>query len=289
MKDKTEVLVVGATGYLGLHIVDELTRRNTPFKALARNKVKLLKHGIAENHIVTAEVTKPESLNGVCDGVTTVISCLGITRQRDGLSYADVDYQANLNVLQEAERSGVKQFIYVSAFNADKYPEVRLLGAKEHFAQRLLSSRIPEPKVIRPNGFFSDLEAIYHMASKGKAYVFGQGAVRLNPIHGQDLARFCIEVMDINQREFAVGGPEVLSNREIAELAFHVQNKKANIIGLPDWIRKLVLILAKRLPEKWGGPVEFFLTMLQKDAIAPCYGQHTLGQHYAQCCQDEVN
>lgn len=58
--------------------------------------------------IVQAQVTDAQQLQGICDGVEVVISCLGITRQRDGLSYADVDYGANLNLLLEAECAGVK-------------------------------------------------------------------------------------------------------------------------------------------------------------------------------------
>ena len=101
-----------------------------------------------------AQVTRPNDLSGVCQGVDVVISCLGITRQQDDVGYVDVDYQANLNVLEEAERAGVRKFIYISAYNAQKYPQVRLLNCKERFASRLLQSTKLMPCVIRPNGFF---------------------------------------------------------------------------------------------------------------------------------------
>lgn len=192
MTTSSTVLVAGATGYLGLHIVKQLIANNYHFVALARSKQKLIENGVAESQIVQAEVTQPASLVGVCKGVDVVISCLGITRQRDGLRYMDVDYQANLNLLREAERAGVRKFIYISAFNAQRYPQVRLLKAKERFAARLLQSQLLQPCVIRPNGFFSDLEVYFQMAKAGRVYQFGDGAVRLNPIHGEDLAEFCL-------------------------------------------------------------------------------------------------
>ncbi|GAL31855.1 oxidoreductase [Vibrio maritimus] len=281
------ILVVGATGYLGQHILKELLLRGASFKALARNRTKLEMMGLDASQIVEAQVTDSKQLDGHFNGVDVVISCLGITRQRDAVTYMDVDYQANLNVLEAAEKSGVKKFIYISAFGAERHQNVRLLAAKELFARRLLNSNVLEPCVIRPNGFFSDLKEIYNMTAKGKGYLFGQDGVRVNPIHGSDLARFCIEAIDRSELELAVGGPEVLSTREMIELAFNAQNKESKITVLPDLVRKIGLVIAKRLPEKWGGAAEFFLAMMSQDAIAPSYGQQTLGDYYVHCFNEE--
>jgi uncharacterized protein YbjT (DUF2867 family) len=197
----------------------------------------------------------------------------------------DVDFQANLNLLQEAERAGVRKFIYISALNAPAFATVRILKAKERFASMLLASTKLEPCVIRPNGFFSDIEEIYTMAKSGRVYLFGRGEVRVNPIHGDDLARFCLDAIDTAERELDVGGPEVLSVREIAELAFSAQNKLPAITYFPDVIRKIALFLASHLPEKFGGPAEFFLTTMAQDMIAPVYGKQTLFDHFSRLFQ----
>jgi len=110
----TKILVAGASGYLGKYILEELDSWGIPVLALVRapEKLKDLKHRNIK--IVQAEVTRPETLSSVCKDVETVISTVGITRQKDGLTYMDVDYQANMNLLQVAEQAGVKKFIYVS-------------------------------------------------------------------------------------------------------------------------------------------------------------------------------
>ncbi|EJL6396564.1 SDR family oxidoreductase [Vibrio navarrensis] len=280
MNNSPRILVAGSTGYLGSHIVKQLLEQQMDFKALARSRSKLQQLGVDDAQIVQAQVTDAQQLQGICDGVEVVISCLGITRQRDGLSYADVDYGANLNLLLEAERAGVKKFIYISAFNAAQFPKVRLLNAKERFARRLLSSTTVTPCVIRPNGFFSDLEEIYHMAKSGRAYLFGQGELKLNPIHGADLARFCLEAISRPEQELDVGGPDVLSAKQIAQLAFDALEREAKLTHLPDWMRRTSLVIAQHLPEKWAGPFEFFLAAMGKDAIAPRYGCHHLKDHY---------
>ena len=153
-KQTTEtVLLAGATGYLGHYIAEELIRQNIPAKIIARRPEKVEYLGGENREIIHAEVTRPETLIGVCEGVTTVISSIGITRQKDGLTYMDVDYQANLNLLNEAKRAGVRKFIYVSAINGDKYRQLKIFQAKEAFVDALKASGL-DYTVMRPNGFF---------------------------------------------------------------------------------------------------------------------------------------
>ncbi|WP_413702226.1 SDR family oxidoreductase [Psychromonas sp. KJ10-10] len=274
------MLVAGATGYLGGHIVSALNASSTDFIALARNTTKLKEMGIDENNIRVAEVTNPSSLLGCCDDIDVVISCVGITRQKDGLKYIDVDYQANCNLLDEAERAGVKKFIYISAFNAPKFQKVRLLKAKEAFANKLLKSTRLTPSVIRPNGFFSDLEEYYDMVQSGRAYVFGNGSIRLNPIHGADLADVCLEAVDKNEHEIDVGGPDILSVTQIVELAFEAQKRQAKVIYLPECLRKVAISTASLFPERYAGALEFFLSVSATNMIAPTYGTRTLEAYF---------
>ncbi len=287
MITKPKILIVGATGYLGRHLVMALQKQQGDFVALARNGRKLRDMGLSAAQVLQAQVTDASSLTGCCKGIDVVISCLGITRQKDGLGYMDVDYQANINVLEEAEKSGVKAFIYISAFNAPQFQTVRLLYAKEQFAQRLLGSQLLEPCVIRPNGFYSDIEAVYNMVKSGRAYLFGSNDIRFNPIHGEDLAQYCIKAMipvlnKESKRELAVGGSEILTSKEITSLAFQALNKPEKIVYLPDWIRRFLLSVVKRLPEKVGGAAEFFLTVSAQDMVAPPYGKHSLFSYFKQ-------
>ncbi|MBT9243435.1 SDR family oxidoreductase [Vibrio splendidus] len=279
---KSRILVAGATGYLGRHLIEALQACDADFKAQARSADKLKDLGLNDSQIQIAQVTDSDSLKGCCDGVDIVISCVGITRQKEGLSYMDVDYQANLNLLEEAERAGVKKFVYVSAFRANVIKSVRLLEAKERFACRLLVSEQLAPCVVRPNGFFADIEEFYNMAQSGRVYLFGSGDVRLNPIHGADLADFILALLPNAEKELDVGGPDALSATQIAELAFQSQGKMTRITYIPDCVRKLALSVIRRLPENRVGPAEFFLSAMEGDAIAPCVGKHHLSDHFSQ-------
>ncbi|MCT4350316.1 MULTISPECIES: SDR family oxidoreductase [Vibrio] len=279
---KSRILVAGATGYLGRHLIEALQACDADFKAQARSAEKFKDLGLNDSQIQIAQVTDSDSLKGCCDGVDIVISCVGITRQKEGLSYMDVDYQANLNLLEEAERAGVKKFVYVSAFRANVIKSVRLLEAKERFACRLLVSEQLAPCVVRPNGFFADIEEFYNMAQSGRVYLFGSGDVRLNPIHGADLADFILASLPNAEKELDVGGPDALSATQIAALAFQSQGKMTRITYIPDCVRKLALSVIRRLPENRVGPAEFFLSAMEGDAVAPCVGKHHLSDHFSQ-------
>lgn len=81
--------------------------------------------------MVEAQVTQPETLKGVSKAVSKVISTVGITQQKDGLTYEQVDYRANKNLLDEALREGVQKFVYVSVFNGEAMRHIAIGAAKE--------------------------------------------------------------------------------------------------------------------------------------------------------------
>lgn len=275
-------LIAGATGYLGSHLIKELENRQWAFQALARNAEKLKKTGLNDSQIVKGEVTQPESLRGKLADADIVISTVGITRQKDGLTYMDVDYQGNLNLLHEAQKAGVKKFVYISAINGAEMSHLKIMAAKEKFVDALKASGM-DYQVVRPNGFFSDMKDFLEMAKSGRVYLFGHGNFKLNPIHGADLAKVILDNAEQKKEEIAIGGPDVLSQNQIAGLALQAYGKPVKITHLPDWIRKLTIKLLRFFTSvKTYGPLEFFLTMMGQDNVAPCKGSNHLKEFFKQ-------
>jgi len=280
MTTKENILLAGATGYLGNHILRELIKQDFPTRVIVRNPKKLEEQEKDKIELIQAEVTHAESLRECCKNIDTVISTVGITRQKDGLTYMDVDYQANMNLLEEAKRNGVRRFIYVSVLNGEKLKHLKICEAKERFVDELKQSGL-EYVIIRPNGFFSDMSEFFQMAQKGRIYLFGDGRLKSNPIHGEDLARICVDAIHTQEREIPAGGPQLLSQNEIANIAFSAADRKPKITHIPDWVRRLTLKLVKALTNsKTYGPVEFFLTVMGIEMIAPKHGKHSLFEYY---------
>ena len=80
-----KILVAGATGYLGRNVVKTLKDRGFWVRALGRTEAKLDPIKEFADELVIGEVTNPDSLYGLCDGIDVVFSSVGITRQKDGL------------------------------------------------------------------------------------------------------------------------------------------------------------------------------------------------------------
>ncbi|WP_372936871.1 SDR family oxidoreductase [Seonamhaeicola sp.] len=276
----TNVLLAGATGYLGGYLLKVLIEKQNQVVAIVRNPDKLKNSNENYLEVKQAEVTNPETLRDICKGIDTVISTIGITRQKDGVTYMDVDYQANMNLLEEAKKAGVKNFVYVSAINGDKYRYLKIFEAKEKFVDALKASGL-NYTIVRPNGFFSDMKDFLQMAKSGRVYLFGSGNQKFNPIHGEDLARAIIETLDNDVKEFTVGGPDVLSLNEISQLALNAFNKSNKITHLPDFFRRFTIwILRNFTSVKTYGPIEFFLILMAEDNIAPTYGKCHLKDFY---------
>jgi uncharacterized protein YbjT (DUF2867 family) len=282
----SRVLVAGATGYLGGFVCRELGSRGHVVRALVRSPRKVDGLWDSTDEIVRGEVTRPETLAGLCDGIDVVFSSLGITRQKDGLSFRDVDYQGNLNLLWEALRAGVKRFVYVSAFNGRQLRHLDIVDAHEAFVDELERSGI-EHAVLRPTGYFSDMGEILTMAKKGRVWLIGEGSRRVNPIHGADLAVACADAVGGGPAAIDVGGPEVMTWNEAAETAFAVLGRPAKISHVPERLMWMVVRLVRLVNRHQGELLAFFTTMATSDVVAPAMGSHTLAGHFAELAKRE--
>jgi len=282
------VLVAGATGYLGRFVVEELGRRGVAVRALARTPRKLEGLEAPPAEVVPFEVTRPETLRGACDGIDGVFSSLGITRQKDGLTFRDVDYRGNRHLLEEALRAGVRRFVYVSVFGGPQLLRLAIVRAHEDFASELLASDI-EARVVRPTGYFSDMGEVLEMARRGRVYLIGRGENRVNPIHGADLAVTCADAVEGGgPREIDVGGPEVLRYREIAELAFRAIGKPPRITHVPVWMMRSAIAATRPFSTHQAELLAFFTTAMTREGVAPATGRRRLGEHFERLARPPV-
>ncbi len=282
-----KILVAGATGYLGRNVVKTLKDRGYWVRALGRSEARLDPIRNMADELFVGEVTDPDSLGGLCEGIDVVFSSVGITRQKDGLTYDDVDFQGNRNLLTIAEESGVLKFVYVHVLNAEKLQHVAMVRAKQAFVDELERSEL-EHTVICPTGFFSDMEEFLKMARAGRVYLFGNGSNRINPIHGADLADVCADALERSQQQLDVGGPEVFTYREIAELAFEVLEEPARITCLPSrLIAAAIGAMRWVTPVKTYGPMQFLATVMTVDVVGEARGQRRLVDHFRRCAKAE--
>lgn len=89
-----------------------------------------------------------------------------------------------------------------------------------------------------------------------------------------------------SKRQIEVGGPQVLTHNEIAACAFMVAGHKVRITHIPVWATRAALWLLQTLTSsKTYGPIEFFITVLSMDMIAPVCGEATLKKYFLELRQ----
>ena len=279
------VLVAGSTGYLGRFVTREFKERGYWVRALVRNPQKLERTGpflepvVKVDEVFVGEVTRPETLQQLCENIDIVFSSIGITRQKDKLTYRDVDYQGNKNILDIALEKQVKKFIYVSVFNAHLYGYLEIVKAHEDFIKDLQGSGL-NFAIIRPTGYFSDMSEFLRMAKSGRAFLLGNGKNRINPIHGADLAKVCVDASISSDCEISVGGPVTYTVQEIAELAFSTLGKTPKIMRVPLWLAQAAVKAIRPFNRQMSDLVDFFVAAGQGDGVAPTIGEHTLVNYY---------
>jgi uncharacterized protein YbjT (DUF2867 family) len=195
-----------------------------------------------------------------------------VTRQK--ASPWDVDYLANLGLLQDAEREQAGSFLYVNVMHASSGRSL-IMRAKSAFAEALVRSPLAH-QVVNPSGYFSDLAGVLPMARRRIAILPPELGVRIAPIHGADLAGFCAERVGDASGSWDVGGPDVLTYREIAELAATVLGKRCLAFAVPMRAVRAAVWLAARFGERPATLAQFFADGLTHDAVGERCGDHHL-------------
>ena len=278
------VLVAGATGYLGRYVVAELHSRGHLVRAVVRDRDRARREGPwgspsldgLVDEWALGSVTDPRFTRDLAADIEHVVSALGVTRQK-----ADpwqIDNLANLAILNSALKHA-SSFTYINTLGGDRCP-ARLTRAKSAFAQTLSVAEI-NSQIINPPAYFSDMTEVLAMARRGLVTVLRPTA-RINPIHGADLAVYVVDRMEEGRTgTWDVGGPDVLSWRELAHLAFDAVGKRSHILTVPAWALPPALRLTGLFSPRLADTARFMAWNMTRDCVAPTTGTHHLADFYA--------
>lgn len=279
------IVLAGAFGKLGSDILKALVQAGHTVTAadMITREIPEIEGKYTPKKV---DVTDKAALAGLCDGADAVITTVGLTRTSATVTNYEIDYQGNLNLLQEAQRAGVRKFAYVSVIKAETDPKVPMLHAKYLFEQELKKSDIPWV-IFRPTGYFYDIAKVFMpMIEKGEVTLLGKETVRANVIDTTDLADFILLHLDDEGKTFDVGGTEVYSYEEMANMFFAAAGKQPVIKHAPPFLFS-VLAFINKLKKNGKEPIiRFSKWTLTHDLV----GDHQFGklsfQEYIQSCYE---
>lgn len=235
----SKILVVGATGFLGMEVCRQLTENHKNVfglvrKTAAEEKTKTLKQlGV---QTVEGDLKDNASIKKALQGIDTVISTASSTFSRqEGDSIQTVDNEGQSNLVDEAKAAGVKQFIFVSfSFMPDGFP---LQTAKQRAEEKLKVSGMTY-SIIKPSFFMEAWlsPAVGFDFPNAKANIYGDGKNKISWISIPDVAAFTVAAVDnpaAKNKAIEIGGPEALSPLEVVSLFEKATGKKFELQHVP--------------------------------------------------------
>src|SRR5215469_9845116 len=253
------VLVVGATGVLGMEVCRQLAAVGKKVKGLVRTSSQEEKvNGLHELGVeaVTGDMKDPQSLYRAFQNVDAIISTATSTiSHQEGDSIETVDVAGQLNVAEAADAAGAQHAVFISF---PPYPPVTP-GFPLQAAKRAVESRLRSKKftytILQPT-YFMEIwlgPALGFDYAHAKAVIYGEGKNKISWIAIKDVAAFAVASIDNSAAQNAViqlGGPDDLSVLDAVRIfeqesgqTFELQNipneaLRAQIAAAPDSLSK---------------------------------------------------
>lgn len=275
----SSVLIAGASGHLGRHVVEELSSQGHRTRALIRDSGKRELVAAADETIVLDLLDEGSSLDPAFDGIEVVFSAAGqpctMRPLPDRRSFREVDFRINRALLDAAKRNGVRKFAYVAVLGHIEHGHLPYVKAHEEFVEELVASGL-DYTVIRANGLFYSYLDLLDAVRRGPAISFGDGSARSNPIHEIDLAGACVEAIEDKRNEVELGGPDAMTRSEEIEMAFAAVNRKPRLRRVPRPLLKLALPLFGLRDRRRAEMLEFLAAINRTDMLGEPHGQRRL-------------
>jgi uncharacterized protein YbjT (DUF2867 family) len=270
-----KILLFGASGNLGQQIARTAKEAGHELTVVVRNRRKAEQLSGTTRNAIIADITQCHELKGICTGFDVVISALGKSvspNDKSRPSFTDIDFSANSFILDEAVQSGIKKFVYVSAFNAERYLHLEYFKAHHDFTEKLMASGV-NYSIIKPPALFSAFLDLIDMAKKGRLMNIGEGDKKTNPIYEGDLAKICVDSIAGDKAVIEAGGAKVYTRKELNQIIQKEAAPGKRTITIPAVLVKGVLPLVKVVDRNMYAKVAFFLEVIQHDIIAPQMGE----------------
>ena len=248
------ILVIGATGYIGSHLVPRLLEAGHQVRCLVRSRARTEREDwFSRVEIFEGDVLKPETLQPAFKDIDLVYYLVHSMATPDG-DFAELDRIAAENTGRACLAEGVKRIVYLGGLGK-RGPEQSLhLKSRHEVGDVLRDSGVPVTEfraaVIVGAGSLS-FEMIHHLANRLPFMICPRWVfTRTQPIAVDDVLHYLTAAARIPQssgRIIDIGGPEILTYRDMMLTVARVLRLKRRLLEVP--------VLTPRLSSYWVGLV----------------------------------
>lgn len=254
------VLVTGATGFTGSHLVRRLTAAGDVVRAVVRRLEAGADLRAAGVEVVAGDLTDAESLCRACSGIDVVYN-IGALYRTAGLpasAYRAVNAEGVATLVRAAAAAGVRRVVHCSTVGVhgdvehppanedaplrpgDIYQETKVEG--ERLATAAAAETGIELVIARPSGIYGPgdrrLFKLFGGVARGRFVLLGDGGIFYHLTYVEDLCdgfRLCGTVPGTAGRTYILAGGEVTTLRELIAITAEVAGVTPPRLRLPVW------------------------------------------------------
>ena len=274
-----EILVFGASGQIGRHLIRKLTKNNYKVIAVTRNyhqKAYILKTQANPGYleIVESSIYDFEKLSNLFQKSEICINLVGVLTENKSNTFEKIHSLFPSMLAKMSKQNNLKKFIHVSALGIEKSLESSKYAKSKFEGEKLAQENYKNITILRPSlvysvddSFTTRFFSLLNLLPLFPLYYGGK--TKFTPIHVTDLAQIIFGVINKNIDEKIIEciGPQVFTFKDIIKILLKSLNKKRLIINLPLPIAKL---MAKTIETVTPNPVFTMdqLNLLRYDNIA---------------------
>ncbi|WP_336966715.1 complex I NDUFA9 subunit family protein [Sphingobium aquiterrae] len=262
------VTIFGGGGFLGRNVVQELLAQGARVRVAERNPGKALRvkplAGLGQIQLLSADITRAESVARAVDGADVVINLVGILKG----DFDRVHVTGAQNVAQAAAAAGAKALVQVSAIGADSHSP-SAYGRSKAAGEAAVLAAFPTATIIRPSIMFGREDQFTNrfagMIRMAPLVPVIAGKTKFQPVYVVDVARAiaaaALSPATHGGRTFELGGPQVMSMAQINSWLAAVTGHGRAFLPVPGAVAGILAALpgAPLTRDQWR--------MLQRDNV----------------------
>ena len=258
MKPK-EILVFGASGQIGRHLIRKLTKNNYKVIAVTRNihqKGYILKTQANPGYLEIVELPyfEVKKITRLLDECSICINLIGILFEKRKNYFKNIHTEfPNLLSKLSAEKN-IEKLIHLSSLGIEKSVNSNYAISKLE-GENLVKNNFDKAVVLKPSIVYSvdDNFTTSFMTLLNRLPImpiYYQGKTKFAPIHVSDLVQIIFDVVEgkTDRQTIECIGPEILSFKEIILKLLNFINKKRLLIPLPLVLAKITAKIFELMP-----------------------------------------
>jgi uncharacterized protein YbjT (DUF2867 family) len=255
---ETLVTVFGGSGFVGRNVVRALARREYRIRVAVR-RPELAGHlqplgRVGQIHAVQANLRHPASVEAAMRGSKIAINLVGILVEGGAQSFDAVQGKGAETVAKATAAVGGRM-VHVSAIGADENSPSGY-GRSKAAGEKAVLAALPSATILRPSVMFGPEDQFTNrfaaLARMSPALpLIGGGVTRMQPAYVGDVATAVADAVDGKAKPgatYELGGPEVLTMREIMEIILSITERKRMLVSLPFGLAKLQALFLQFAP-----------------------------------------